>query len=38
MTILARLRSALSEIVRGFCILNRIQFDAPWRTGPARRC
>jgi len=38
MTILATLRRAISEIARGFCTLNRIQFDAPWRSGSARRC
>lgn len=37
MTIFAPLRRALSEIVLGFCVLNRIQFDAPWRSAQ-RRC
>jgi hypothetical protein len=38
MTFLATLRRAISEIILGFCTLNRIQFEAPWRSGPARRC
>jgi hypothetical protein len=38
MTFLATLRRAISEIALGFCILNRIQFEAPWRSAPQRRC
>lgn len=28
---LASIRRALSAVAAGFCKLNRIQFDAPWR-------
>ena len=35
---LASLRRALAALDHGFCKLNRIQYDAPWRSGEARRC
>ena len=35
---IASIRRALAELERGFCKLNRIQFDAPWRTDQPRRC
>ena len=34
--LIAALRRALKAIDSGFCTLNRIRFDAPWRTGPTR--
>ena len=36
--VLASLRRALSAIDVAFCKLNRIQYDAPWRSGETRRC
>ena len=35
---LAALRRALAALDAGFCKLNRIRYDAPWRAGEARRC
>ncbi|HEX9933183.1 MAG TPA: hypothetical protein VGB08_10115 [Allosphingosinicella sp.] len=35
---LASVRRALAAIDAGFCKLNRIQFDAPWRTERRGRC
>lgn len=34
----ASLRRVLAAIDLVFCKLNRIQFEAPWRTDVARRC
>ena len=28
----------LARTIEGFCTLQRIQFDAPWRAQRARRC
>jgi|GEM_PF-2890648 len=36
--VLASLRRALASIDVAFCKLNRIQYDAPWRSGETRRC
>ena len=33
---LAAVRKALRSLDDGFCKLNRIQYAAPWRTGPTR--
>jgi len=38
MTILDAFRRAIAEIALGLCALNRIQFEAPWRSLPRRRC
>jgi len=38
MTILNPLRRAIAEIALGLCVLNRIQFEAPWRPASRRRC
>ncbi|HYJ30547.1 MAG TPA: hypothetical protein VEW25_09430 [Allosphingosinicella sp.] len=35
---LASLRRGLAAIDVAFCKLNRIQYDAPWRSGETRRC
>lgn len=35
---LAALRRALAAINDGFCRLNRIRYDAPWRSHEAGRC
>ena len=35
---LASVRRALAAIELALCKLNRIQFDAPWRTGQTRGC
>ncbi len=35
---LASLRRALAALDHGFCKLNRIQYDAPWRSREAHRC
>ena len=34
----ALLRRILADIELAFCKLNRIQFDAPWRTDQTHRC
>lgn len=31
-------RRLLADTERGLCILNRIQFAAPWRQAPRRGC
>jgi hypothetical protein len=36
--LLASIRRALAAIDVAFCKLNRIQYDAPWRSGETHRC
>ena len=36
--LLASLRRGLAALDHGFCKLNRIQYDAPWRTAETHRC
>lgn len=35
---IASIREALRSLELAFCKLNRIRYDAPWRTDGARRC
>lgn len=35
---LASLRNGLAALERAWCKLNRIQYDAPWRTDRTSRC
>ena len=37
-TLLGSIRRALAAIDLVFCKLNRIQFEAPWRSDAAHRC
>ena len=35
---IAAIRRGLAALDQGFCKLNRIQYDAPWRTERTSRC